>query len=160
MATTSLIVRAATSPTAKRVTSLIARTAGLAGAAAIIYDSHKCGQSDAKSTEYIESTDVLIKQFNDSKISNSRSTILSKMQDGLYDIRLNSGYDGFMANAKGYLSGFGGNIINNAIPLALSAGALFLKKGSKLCAAGLAVCGIKALLYDVMGIGRSPKRNV
>ena len=40
MATTSVRVRAATSPTAKRVTSLIARTAGLAGAAAIIYDSH------------------------------------------------------------------------------------------------------------------------
>lgn len=147
-------------PTAKKAVSLLARTAGLAGAAAIIYDSHKCGQADAKSTEYIESTDVLIKQMNDSKISNSRSTILSKMQDGLYDIRLNSGYDGFVANAKGYLSGFGGNIVNNIVPLALSVGALCLKKGSKLCAAGLAVCGVKALLYDVMGIGRSPKRKV
>ena len=152
---TSLII-----PTAKRAVSLLARTAGLAGAAAIIYDSHKCGQADAKTTEYIESTDVLIKQLNDSKISNSRSTILGRMQDGLYEMRLNSGYDGFIANTKGYLSGFGNNIVNNALPLALSAGALFLKRGSKLCAAGLAVCGIKALLYDVMGIGRSPKRDV
>ena len=154
MASTSLIV-----PVAKRATSLLARTAGLAGAAAILYDSHKCGQSDAKVREYTESTDVLIKQFNDSKISNSRSTIVSKLQDGFFNIQLNSGINGFLANTKGYISGFGNNVLNNAIPLALSAGALFLKKGSKLCAAGLAACGVKTLLYDVMGIGRSPKRK-
>ncbi len=155
MASTSLII-----PVAKRATSIIARTAGLAGAAAILYDSHKCGKSDAKVKEYTESTDVLIKQFNDSKISNSRSTIVSKLQDGLFNVRLNSGISGFMANLKGYVCGFGSNIVNNTIPLVLSAGALFLKKGSKLCAAGLTVCGVKTLLYDVMGIGRSPKIKV
>lgn len=156
MASTSLII-----PTvAKRATSILAKTAGLAGAAAILYDSHKCGQSDAKMLESTEAADVLIKQFNNSKISNTRSTIVSKLQDGFFNIQLNSGVSGFMANLKGYASGFGNNIVNNAIPLALSAGALFLKKGSKLCAAGLAACGVKTLLYDVMGIGRSPKRKV
>ena len=155
MASGSLIV-----PIARRTTSILAKTAGLAGAAAIIYDSHKCGQADAKSREYIESTDVLIKQFNDSRISNSRSTIASRLQDKLFDIRLNSGYNGFIANVKGYTSGFFSQLTTSIVPLALSAGALFLKKGGKLCAAGLALCGLKTLIYDVAGIGRSPKQKV
>ena len=160
MASTSLIVRAASTPTARRAVSLLAKTAGLAGAAAIIYDSHKCGQADAKMKEFTDSTDILIKQYNDSKISNSRSTIASKLQDKLFEIRLNSGYNGFMANLKGYVSGFGSNILTNALALGLSAGALFLKKGSKLCAAGLALVGLKTLICDVAGFGRSPQQKV
>lgn len=160
MASTSLIVRAASTPTAKRAVSLLAKTAGLAGAAAIIYDSHKCGQADGKMKEYTDGTDVLIKQYNDSKISNSRSTIAHKLQKDFFNIQLNSGVNGFMAHTAGYVSGFGGNILNNIIPLGLSAGALFLKKGSKLCAVGLGICGLKTLFYDVMGIGRSPKQKV
>lgn len=145
---------------AKKVTSFLARTAGLAGMAAIIYDSHKCAQADAKTREYLESTDILIKHYNNSMISNSRSTILCKLQDEVLNMRLSSGIYGFMANIKGYIGGFSQNVFANAAAMGLSAGALFLKKGNKLCAAGLAVVALKTLIYDVWGIGKSPKRPV
>lgn len=140
--------------------SVLAKTTGYAGLAAIAYDAHKLGQMRA--SEYRK--DAIgasgIDAYMDSKSLDRPSALMSKIQDARFNAEMHgklfNGTRNVFNSVKGYVKGLCESLVSNAIPLALTAATILTKgKVSKGAAIGLAAYGACDVAKNAFGVGKN-----
>ena len=150
----------ATGSFGSKLASGVAKTAGLAGLAAIAYDAHKLGQ--IRASEYRK--DAIgasgVDAYIDSKSLDRPSALMSKIQDARFNAEMHGKLFNGVRNAfnsvKGYVKGLGESLVSNVVPLALSAVSIMAKgKLSKGAAIGLTAYGAYDVAKNAFGIGKN-----
>lgn len=140
--------------------SVLAKTAGYAGLAAIAYDAHKLGQMRAVENKRDAIASSGLDAYMDSKSLDKPSALMSKIQD----VRFNAEMKGNLFNGVrngfnsvvGYVKGFAESLVSNVVPLALTAATILTKgKVSKASAIGLAAYGTASVAKNAFGIGKN-----
>lgn len=139
------------------VSGAIAKAAGVAGIGIIGYDAHHAAVEEAREVEKGEKADTLALHFMEDMKADSPSVVKAAIKKHVFLCHLDENFTDFFANIKGYCAGFTKMVTSNTIPLALSAGALFIKNKalSKASAIGLAAYSSIFLLQTAFGIGKS-----
>jgi hypothetical protein len=139
----------------KTATEILAKTAGIGAIGLIGYDAHSTGNMLAKKNTEEAKSMTLHKRYFDDMTVDSSSVVKSKIKKRIFDFHLDENFFGFFDGVAGYAKGFGTMLVNNVIPLGLSAGALITKGGwSKAFGLGLGIYGGIFLLQEVFGIGK------
>ena len=132
---------------------IASKVLGVATAASVLYDAHINGRERANSLDSVNSADRYYNQYKQYMTLEKESATLAKMKKWWFDVQQNFSYYHIVTRAKGYLSGFSQTLVSDLPLLGLSAAALKFKNAGKVAGTLLAANGVKALLYDVMGIG-------
>lgn len=82
-------------------------------------------------------------------VSNAKKSYLNFFLDDMF---LPSIY-----GVVGYVSGLKQGLFHNALPIALSVGALASRRFGKYCALGLAFGAVKTFIFDIAGVGQYKK---
>lgn len=134
--------------------SVISKIAGAAAAGIMLYDANTAGVKRSRKEQISSTANRLPDEYVNSMRMDTASATGNVLKKKYFQWQLGQGYNEFFAGIGGYFKGLVGNLVDNVVPAALATGALVLKKGNKACAAGLALCGVKYLLSDIMGIGK------
>ena len=140
--------------------SVLAKTTGYVGLAAIAYDAHKLGQMRAVENKRDAIASSGLDAYMDSKSLDKPSALMSKIQDARFNMEMkghlfNGVRNGFNS-VVGYVKGFAESLVSNVVPLALTAAAVLTKgKGSKGAAIGLAAYGAADVAKNAFGIGKN-----
>lgn len=141
-----------------KVTSVLAKTAGAAGLALVVYDSHAAGKIEApKSEKYSKAQGLTENYLNDMK-QETPSGVQSIIKKRIFNFNADENISSFFTNTGGYLKGFSSMLVQNVVPLALSVATLLTRgKVSKFFGLGLVGYGVIFLLQEAFGIGKSHK---
>lgn len=138
------------------MTTVLAKSAGVAALGLVAYDSHIAGKIESHAYEKTQKANGITERYLDDLKLDSASTVKSGVKSGLFKYTVDENLTGFFTGIAGYAKGFGSMLVSNVIPFTLSVGALLTKGiASKLCGAGLAAYGGIFLLQEAFGIGKS-----
>ena len=150
--------------------SVGSKTLGLLTAGLVVYDAHKngllMGTTNAKQKVANMMTDNYVQTLSTSKLSTVEGNAKKTWFRFVMDNKIKEPFDATVGYIKGVLN----SVINDVVPTALAIGTFAfgskkitdsagktIKKprlGGKLCGLGLAIYGIKYLLFDAMSIGK------
>lgn len=136
----------------------LAKTAGAVALGFIARDAHTIGKLQADVTSQSRDADMSMDLFENTQRMDSPSLLKGEVKDTVFKYHLGSNMFNFFNAGIGYFSGLGSMLVNNVVPLALSATAL-LAKGKKLAcgsAIGLAAYAGFSFIKDGLGLG-APK---
>ena len=146
--------------TMANLTTVISKTAGGLGLAAVAYDAHKLAKVRAGEYRRNAIANSGLDAYMDSKQLNKPSVLLSKAQDKRFDMEMKghrfNGIRNAFNSAKGYIKGLGESLVHNVVPFALSAVAL-LTKGplSKASSIGLTAYALVDVTKNVICAGKT-----
>lgn len=141
----------------------LAKLAGAATAGILAYDAHRTGVMTGRQNVKVQIGDSLPDSYIQSRRQDDLSFITKGFKDRLFKEDADWSFIDKVNACTGYLSGSFDQLSSNLFPLLLSVGALAAHKSgeflgkSKLsiaCGIGLAVCGLKYLICDVLDLGR------
>lgn len=135
---------------------VLAKTAGIAGLAYVAYDSHKAARVEAtKVQKDMKSESIEDHYLSDMKLD-SPSVVKSNIKKRITEFSLDENISSPFTAAAGYVKGFSSMLVNNVVPLGLSAGALIAPKGilSRLFGIGLVVYGGIFLAKEIFGVDK------
>ncbi len=140
--------------------SVLAKTTGYAGLAAIAYDAHKLGQMRATECKRDAIAAGGLDAYMDSKSLDKPSTLMSKIQGARFNAEMKGHLFNGVRNAfnsvKGYVKGVCESLVSNVVPLALTAATVLTKgKVSKGAAIGLAAYGAVDVAKNAFGAGKN-----
>ncbi len=140
-------------------TAGLAKATGYVGLAAIAYDAHKLAKVRAGEERKLAIANSGLDTYMDTRTLDKPSVLMSKMQDAKFDAEMNgrwfNGIRNTFNSVKGYVKGFAESLVNNVVPLALTAVTVLTKgKVSKASAIGLAAYGAVDVGKNVFGIGK------
>ena len=140
--------------------SVLAKGTGYVGLAAIAYDAHKLGQMRAVENKKVAIASSGVDAYMDSKQLDKPSYLMSKIQDARFNAEMHgklfNGVRNTFNSVTGYVKGFAESLVNNVVPLALTAATILTKgKVSKAAAIGLAAYGTADVAKNAFGIGKS-----
>ncbi len=140
--------------------SVLAKTTGYAGLAAIAYDAHKLGQVRAGEYKREAISASGLDAYMDSKTLDKPSVLMSKIQDARFNAEMKGNLFNGVRNAfnsvTGYCKGVAESLVSNVVPLALTAATILTKgKVSKGAAIGLAAYGACDVAKNAFGVGKS-----
>ena len=133
-------------------TAGLAKATGYVGLAAIAYDAHKLAKVRAGEERKLAIANSGLDTYMDTRTLDKPSVLMSKIQDSKFDAEMNGRW---FNSVKGYVKGFAESLVNNVVPLALTAVTVLTKgKVSKASAIGLAAYGAVDVGKNVFGIGK------
>jgi len=143
-----------------KLSSGLAKTAGYAGLAAIVYDAHKFGRVRAGEARREGIATSGIDAYVSTNQLDKPSALMGKLQKARFNFSMNNkvinGVKDFYNSAKGYVKGVAESLVSNVVPLALSAAAIMTKGNvSKAASIGLAAYGGVEVAKNVFGAGRT-----
>lgn len=133
----------------------LAKTAGAAALYFIARDAHAIGKLQADITSSTNDANIGMDLYENSQRLDSPSLLKSEVKEGVFNYHLVSNTLSFFNSARGYFSGVCSMLVNDVVPLALSATAL-LAKGKKLAggsAIALAAYAGFSFIKDCLGLG-------
>lgn len=139
-----------------KIADILAKGAGIAGLGYVAYDSHLAAKIEStKNHKDIKSDAIENHYLSDMKSENS-SVIQSKIKKRVTDFYMDENISDPFTRAAGYIKGFSSMLVNNVVPLGLSAGALIAPKGivSRMFGVGLLVYGGIFIAQEFLGIGK------
>ncbi len=140
-------------------TAGLAKATGYVGLAAIAYDAHKLGKVRAGEERKLAIANSGLDTYMDTRTLDKPSVLMSKIQDAKFDAEMKghwfNGIRNWFNSAKGYVKGVGESLVNNVVPLALTALTVLTKgKVSKASAIGLTAYGAVDVAKNVFGAGK------
>lgn len=140
----------------RSVTTLIINAAGLAGIGAVAWDAHSHAKTKGAMMERKHKTDSLTSGFINNLSSDSSSAVKTIAKKRLFAYEADENVSGFFTNTKGYVTGLASMLLDDAIPLGLSLGAV-MSKGiiSKGFGLGLIAYGGMFLAQEFFGMGKN-----
>lgn len=139
-----------------KISSVLAKGAGVAGLALIGIDANSAGRAESSKFEKNHKSEALVEHYlADTKLE-SPSIVKSAVKKRIFQYNVDENFSGFFTSITGYLKGFNSMLVDNVIPLGLSAGALLTKGvASKMFGVGLLVYGGVFLLQEAFGVGKA-----
>ncbi len=133
---------------------VISKAIGLTAAGMLLYDAASEGAHVSKRDQVRITANTLPDAYVNSNRMDKYSRVGNKLKKEFFNWRLSNGIPEFFAGIGGFFKGTLESLANNVLPVGLTVGALMFKKAGRVCAAGLALCGIKYFVNDVMGVGK------
>lgn len=140
----------------RSATTLLINAAGLAGIGAVALDVHSHAKTKGAMMERRHKTDSLTSNFINNLSSDSSSAVKTMAKKRLFAFEADENVSGFFTNVKGYATGLASMLLDDAIPLGLSLGAV-ISKGwlSKGFGVGLLAYGGIFLAQEFFGMGKN-----
>lgn len=137
------------------IPNILTKTVGAAGLGLAVYDSHSAGKIQAESHQKEVKAGITANSYMDTLTLDSPSVVKSKLKNKYFRMRMDENITEFFTGIAGYLKGFGKMLVDNVVPLALSAGTLVKNKiVSRASVVGLLAYGGIYIGREVMGIGK------
>ena len=141
------------------LSTVLCKTAGIAGASAVIYDAYSVGKANSKRTSDYVNADYFERIHTTKRSLTNESPVSNAIQSKVTDLRYNNPIVPVFGKAKGFISGALTSLGNNLLPVSLATLAI-TSKGvfAKIGAWGVVGCGIYTALKEGFGVGKnSPK---
>jgi len=134
--------------------NILTKAIGVAAVGIIAYDANTAGKIESSSHQKQVKADSMRDAYVNTLSQDSPSIIKSTIKKKYLGLTTDENLSGTFTGIAGYVSGFGTMIVNNVLPLALSAGAIIKNPLSKFFGAGLLAYGGLFIGREVMGIGK------
>lgn len=108
------------------------KAAGAAGLGLLAYDAHKRGVRYGVINKNKKDFDALDYYYENSRNLPTGSHVNMKLKDKLFKWELRNDLRGFVNKGLGYVSGFCSMVVEDLVPIGLSAAALFMKGSKKI----------------------------
>lgn len=109
------------------ISGVLAKGVGAAGIGLLAYDAHHAAKDYSTMNSIRKTTDNVESLYVDTLYLNTPSRVKSKAKKALLNFHMDTGIDTTLYKVTGYLKSLGTSVVENAIPLGLSAIALFSK---------------------------------
>ena len=136
------------------IANILTKTAGIAAAGLVLYDSHKAGKMVSQQEIKLGIADRLPDQYIRSRRQEDMSTITSNFRDKIFATRVNFDLPDKINGITGYAKGAFEQLTCNIIPAVLATGALVKNRFSKFFGIGLGVYAAYYALDNVLDAGR------
>ncbi len=137
------------------VSTIVCKTAGIAGMSAVVYDAFSVGRASSSRISQQVTADHFERVHTSRRTLSTESPVNGAIQGKIADMRENNPIIPIYGKVKGFCSGVLNSLGNNLLPVSFAALALTTKGFfSKLGAAGLAACGLLTVLKEGFGLGK------
>lgn len=139
------------------LSTLAIKAAGLTGLGAVMYDAHKTAQHHGTMLEREHKTESLKHSYMNQFKADSSSYVKDAAKKKMFQFEADENITGAFTTTKGYAHGFATMLLDDAIPLGLSLGALISPKGILSKGFGLGLIGYAGLFVaqEFFGFGKS-----
>lgn len=142
----------ASAKTTLTATGILAKAAGAAGLGLVLYDAHTAGSIEAPRTERNVKENTLQDHFLRNMSQEGPSIVGSEMKKKVFNFYLDENISSPFTSTTGYVKGFSSMLVQNAVPLGLSAAALMTRGFlSKAFGVGLLAYGGMFLFREFLG---------
>ena len=131
----------------------LAKTAGATALFFIARDAHTIGKLQADVTAQSRDANISMDLWENSQRTNSASLLQSEAKDKVFKYHLGSNTFSFFNSGIGYVKGFMSMFIDNVIPTALGATALFVKNKKISCGSAIALGVLTAFNFVKNSLG-------
>ena len=137
------------------LSTVLCKTAGIAGASAVIYDAYSVGKANSKRVADYTNADYFEKIHTTKRTLTNESPVSNALQNKITNMRYDNPIVPIYGKTKGFIFGMLTSLGNNLLPaslatLALSTKGIFAKIG----AWGVLACGISTILKEGFGINK------
>ena len=141
------------------ISTVLCKTAGIAGMSAALYDAYSVGNANSKRYSNLNNADYFEKIHTAQRTLSSESPTNNAIQKKVANLRYNNPIVPAYGKIKGFIDGTLKSLGDNLIPISFAALALATKGFySKLGAWGVVGCGVFTALREGFGLGKtSPK---
>ena len=136
------------------IANILTKTAGIAAACLVLYDSHKTGKMISQQNIKLGIAGRLPDQYIRSRRQEDMSTVTSNFRDKIFAERVNFDLPDKINGITGYVKGAFEQLAYNIVPALLATGALVKNRFSKACGIGLGVYGIYYALSNILDTGK------
>ena len=139
------------------ISGVLAKGVGAAGIGLLAYDAHHAAKDYGTMNSIRKTTDNVESLYVDTLYLNTPSRVKSKAKKAILNLHMDTGFDTTFHKITGYFKSLGTSVVENAIPLGLSAIAL-LSKGIVSKASAIGLIGYAA--FDFLGeFGHNKYKN-
>ena len=136
------------------ITKILTKTAGIAAAGLVLYDSHKTGKMMSQHSIKSGIANRLPDQYMRSRRQEDMSTVTSNFRDKIFAESVNFDLPDRVNGITGYIKGAFSQLAYNIVPALLATGALVKNRFSKFFGAGLGIYGIYYALSNIFDTGK------